>query len=92
LQGELQWYRCGTDPRFARDLSVYAGRRIAVPLTFLSGAADWGTYQRPGALEAMEQGRSCADYRGTHLIPGAGHWLQQEQPGAVVERILGFLG
>jgi pimeloyl-ACP methyl ester carboxylesterase len=38
----------------------------------------------------MEQGRSCADYRGTHLIPGAGHWVQQEQPGAVAERILAF--
>jgi pimeloyl-ACP methyl ester carboxylesterase len=90
LQGGLQWYRCGTDPRFARDLSVHAGRRIEVPVTFIGGASDWGTYQRPGALEAMEQGRSCADYRGTHLIPGAGHWVQQEQPGAVAERILAF--
>jgi len=92
LQGGPQWYRCGTDPCFARDLSVYAGRRIEVPVTFLSGAADWGTYQRPGALERMEAGESCADYRGTHLIENAGHWVQQEQPEAVVKKILAFLG
>jgi pimeloyl-ACP methyl ester carboxylesterase len=91
LQGGLQWYRCGTDRRFIRDLSVYAGRRIEVPVTFISGSSDWGTYQRPGALERMETGESCADYRGTYLIEGAGHWVQQEQPTAVLERILAFL-
>ena len=30
-----------------------------------------------------------ADYRG--LADGAGHWVQQEQPKAVVERLLAFL-
>jgi pimeloyl-ACP methyl ester carboxylesterase len=90
LQGGFNWYRCGTDPRFARDLSVHAGRRIEVPVTFISGASDWGTRQRPGALEWMEA-EVCSDYRGTHLIEGAGHWVQQEQPRAVVERILAFL-
>lgn len=31
------------------------------------------------------------DLRGSHVLPGAGHWLQQERPGDVSERILAFL-
>jgi len=90
FQAGLNWYRCGTSPAFRRDLSVYAGKAIEVPVTFLAGASDWGYRQVPGALEAMET-RACANYRGTHLIEGAGHWVQQEQPEAVVERLLAFL-
>ena len=37
----------------------------------------------PGALETMET-TVCADYRGTRLIEGAGHWVQQEQPEPVI--------
>jgi pimeloyl-ACP methyl ester carboxylesterase len=29
--------------------------------------------------------------RGCHLIPGAGHWVQQEQPERVSELLLAFL-
>lgn len=90
FQGGLQHYRCATDPRFIRDLSVYAGRRIEVPVCFISGSKDWGTYQKPGAFERM-QTEACADYHGGFLVPGAGHWVQQEQPRMVVGRILEFL-
>ena len=91
FQGGLQWYRCDTDVRFQRDLSVFDGRRIEVPVCFIAGASDWGYLQRPGAFERMD-GQSCADFRGAHIIPGAGHWVQQEQPSAVLDRILGFIG
>ncbi len=90
LQGALNSYRCSTEPRFQRDLSVFHGRRIEVPATFVCGAQDWGWAQFPGALEAMETA-ATADWRGTHLVEGAGHWVQQEQPGAVVELVLRFL-
>ena len=91
FQGGLNWYRVNWEPDFRRDLSVYHGARITVPVTFLAGRQDWGWAQFPGALEAMET-TACADYRGTHLIDGAGHWVQQEQPEAVVEHILRFVG
>jgi pimeloyl-ACP methyl ester carboxylesterase len=29
---------------------------------------------------------------GCHLLDGAGHWVQQEQPEKVCELLLGFLG
>jgi pimeloyl-ACP methyl ester carboxylesterase len=31
------------------------------------------------------------DLRGVVLIPGAGHWVQQERPDEVNEALLGFL-
>ena len=90
LQGPLQWYRCQTTGLNSRELTVYSGRAIDVPCCFISGSSDWGHYQRPGDLSRMET-TACTDYRGTHLIDGAGHWVQQEQPEAVTERLLSFL-
>ncbi|MBY8975231.1 alpha/beta hydrolase [Rhodobacteraceae bacterium NNCM2] len=89
FQGGLNWYRCATAPDCTRDLAVFAGKRIEVPVTFIAGASDWGYRQVAGALEAMET-TACADYRGTYLVPGAGHWVQQEQPGETVRLILDF--
>ena len=47
-------------------------------------------YQTPGAIERM-QGASCTNLVGVHRIEGAGHWVQQEQPEKVCERLLAFL-
>lgn len=88
FQPSLNWYRCQTDPHFRREISVYAGRKIEVPHMFIAGREDWGWAQVPGALEAMEANPAC---QAVHLIPGAGHWVQQEQPEAVTRLILDFL-
>ena len=90
FQGGLQWYRCRTVGRFDAEHQLFSGRGIDIPSTFIAGAADWGVRQTPGALEAMEN-RACTQYLGTHLIPGAGHWVQQEQPVAVTRQLLDFL-
>jgi pimeloyl-ACP methyl ester carboxylesterase len=90
FQGGLQWYRCATSPQFVAELAKLAGRRIELPAMFIAGAADWGTYQKPGEFERM-QTQACADFRGAHLLPGAGHWVQQEQPAAVNRLLLEFL-
>ena len=90
FQGGLQWYRCRTVGRFDAEHQVFSGRTIDIPATFIAGAADWGVRQTPGALEAMES-RACTKYLGTHLIDGAGHWVQQEQPEAVTRHLLAFL-
>jgi pimeloyl-ACP methyl ester carboxylesterase len=90
FQGGLQWYRCGTSGLSGRDLRLFAGRTIDVPAAFIAGAADWGVYQTPGAFEGL--GRVCTKFAGAHLIEGAGHWVQQEQPEAVLELLLEFLG
>lgn len=90
FQGGLQWYRCQTGGLSAADLSVFAGRSIDVPSCFIAGAADWGVYQSPGAFERM-QGTACSDMRLCELVPGAGHWVQQEQPDSVVRLLRRFL-
>ena len=88
FQGGLQWYRCRTSGLFDREHELFSGRHIEVPACFVAGAADWGVYQSPGALEAMEErALACA---GTWLVPGAGHWVQQEQAEAVSARLMAF--
>ncbi len=90
FQGGLQWYRCTQDPRYSAELRAFSGRTIDVPSMFISGASDWGTYQRPGALERMKQ-TACSDLRGVHLVGGAGHWVQQEQPRRVSDLLIEFM-
>ena len=90
LQGGLQWYRSAIDPAHRAQLRLFSGRRIEVPACFIAGRQDWGVFQVPGAYEAM-QARALADLRGCHRVDGAGHWVQQEQPQAVVAALLGFL-
>ena len=68
-------------------MQAFAGKKIDVPTIFIAGESDWGAFQRPGSLELMES-RACSDFRRTNLIPGAGHWVQQEQPLKVAELIL----
>jgi len=62
-----------------------------VPSSFIAGKSDWGAYQIPGSIERMQE-RACTRMLGCHLIDGAGHWVQQEQPERVSERLLRFLG
>jgi pimeloyl-ACP methyl ester carboxylesterase len=90
FQGGLQWYRCGTSGAFTAELETWSGRRIDVPSCFISGKQDWGTYQRPGVFEAM-QASACGRMLGCHLVDGAGHWVQQEQPAEVNRLLLAFL-
>jgi pimeloyl-ACP methyl ester carboxylesterase len=37
------------------------------------------------------QAGACSQLQGCHLIMGAGHWVQQEQPEAVSRLLLDFL-
>ncbi|KAI1163944.1 Alpha/Beta hydrolase protein [Nemania serpens] len=94
FQGALNWYRAqtATTKESARDMLLYAGRRIEVPCAYIGGKQDWGTFQQPGALESYEDAKSVEPgcFRGATLIEGAGHWVQQEKPEAVVKAIISF--
>ena len=71
-------------------MQTWSGRTIDIPSAFISGKQDWGTYQRPGVFEAM-QTKACTRMIGCHLVDGAGHWVQQEQPAEVSRLLLAFL-
>jgi pimeloyl-ACP methyl ester carboxylesterase len=90
FQGGLQWYRCGTTGAFDAELEMFHGRRIDVPSCFISGRSDWGPYQRSGDPEKILRG-ACSQFRGFHLVDGAGHWVQQERPVEVGRLLLDFL-
>jgi pimeloyl-ACP methyl ester carboxylesterase len=90
FQGGLNWYRCGTTGLNASEMALFAGRTVDVPSMFVAGAQDWGIHQRPGSMERMAQ--QATDFRGVHLIEGAGHWVQQEQAPEVARLLLEFLG
>ena len=90
FQGGLQWYRSMWDPQGSAQLQMFFGRTIDVPCCFIAGKSDWGPYQSPGALQAMVSS-ACTDFRGIHLLEGAGHWVQQEQPARVSELLIEFL-
>ncbi|HEV2334494.1 MAG TPA: alpha/beta fold hydrolase [Stellaceae bacterium] len=90
FQGGLNWYRARTTGRYEAELQLFSGRTIDVPSLFVSGKSDWGVYQRPGSFERM-QATACTRMQGCHLIAGAGHWVQQEQPEAVSRLLVDFL-
>jgi pimeloyl-ACP methyl ester carboxylesterase len=87
FQGGLNGYRGSPDNA---DLQIFSGRTIDVPSLFIGGKSDWGVYQNPGALERL-QNTVTTKMLGTHLVEGAGHWVQQEQPEVVSRLLLEFL-
>jgi pimeloyl-ACP methyl ester carboxylesterase len=90
--GALQGYRVrrGSDPKSLAEMRTFSGRSIDVPSMFIGGRSDWGVYQTPGAAERM-RATACSRMVGFHLVDGAGHWMQQEQPEKVSRLLLDFV-
>ncbi|HJU16405.1 MAG TPA: alpha/beta hydrolase [Stellaceae bacterium] len=90
FQGGLNWYRSRIAGLYNAEQEVFSGRAVDVPAIFISGKSDWGVRQRPGAFERMQK-VACPRMVGSHLLDGAGHWVQQEQSGKVAELLIEFL-
>jgi pimeloyl-ACP methyl ester carboxylesterase len=90
--GALQGYRVrrGSDPRSIAEMHTFSGRTIDVPSQYIAGKSDWGVYQTPGAVDKMRNS-ACTHMVGFHLLDGAGHWVQQEQPEQVSALLIQFL-
>ena len=89
MRGPLNYYR-NIDRNWA-DAAPFQGARIAVPALFVAGSRDLVIASAAGrsALEAMPQ--HVPGLREQVLIPGAGHWIQQERPAEVEAALLRFL-
>ena len=83
--GGINWYR--NLDRNWRLTPQLEGAKVEVPSLFIGGAADPVLIMSPPA--AMDPWVS--DHRGTILIDGAGHWVQQEKPEEVNAALLRFL-
>src|SRR5216684_928330 len=90
--GALQGYRVrrGSDPKSIGEMLTFSGRTIDVPSMYIAGKSDWGVYQTPGAVDKMRT-TACKHMVGFHLLDGAGHWVQQEQPEQVSKLLVEFL-
>lgn len=83
----MDWYRC-LDRNWA--LTAFAqGLKITPPALFIVGEND-PVRHYSGRHEAT-LGDWATDLRGSHVIPGAGHWIQQERPDEVNRLLLEFL-
>lgn len=90
FQGALQAYRVFSDRALNDELRLFSGKTIDVPSLFIGGEKDWGVYAAPGALDLMKS-KATTRLQGIEMIQGAGHWIQQEQPVRLSERLLDFI-
>ncbi len=82
--------RRGSDPKSnGRDAHLFRPHHRRA-LQFIAGKSDWGVYQTPGAVDKMRNS-VCTHMVGFHLLDGAGHWVQQEQPELVSALLVQFL-
>lgn len=64
--------------------------RVSMPSLFIGGSLDPVITGNAAGLDAMKE--LLPDLRDVVLIPGAGHWTQQERPQEVNQALLSFLG
>lgn len=70
------------------------GKKIQQPTCFIAGSLDPVRHSIPGMDLFAMAGVDCDDFRGTTIIEGAGHWVQQQAPdktnGALEEFVRGL--
>ena len=86
MRGPLNYYR---NHDLTWELTKDAPEHIDQPAFFIAGLNDGVIMMAAEALQAMPT--YVRDLRFTEMIPGIGHWTQQEAPEAVNESILKFL-
>ena len=84
--GGLNWYR--NMDRNWELTEPFKENRVEVPALFLTGELDLVRNFMPA--EAMTGW--VTDLRRQVIVPGAGHWVQQQAPETVNEALLEFLG
>jgi pimeloyl-ACP methyl ester carboxylesterase len=89
FRGGLNWYR--NIDRNWELLAPYAGARVTVPALYVAGDRDLVV-----AFRGMDQlianlSKFVLNLRKTTMLPGCGHWTQQERPAEVNAAMLEFL-
>jgi pimeloyl-ACP methyl ester carboxylesterase len=89
FRGGLNWYR--NIDRSWEILAPFSGAKITVPALFVAGDKDL-VLRFPGAMEHVANlSKFVPALQGPVLLPGCGHWTQQERPAAVNDAMLEFL-
>ena len=87
FRGPLNRYR--HVDRDCRDLQVWKGQPITVPSLFIAGEKDGPAIWGARAIERHSQ--TLPGLRGSHILPGCGHWVQQERAEAVSMLLVDWL-
>jgi pimeloyl-ACP methyl ester carboxylesterase len=89
FRGGLNWYR--NIDRNWEILAPFAGARVTVPALFIAGDRDPVLAFR-GMDQTMRNLRQFVPQLcGTIILPGCGHWTQQERPAEVNAAVVDFL-
>jgi pimeloyl-ACP methyl ester carboxylesterase len=87
--GPLNWYR-----NLDRNWELTAAWHhapVTVPALFIAGDRDL-VVSGPGMAQTLSRLRAVVPLlRGPVLLPGCGHWTQQERPDEVSQAIIGFI-
>jgi pimeloyl-ACP methyl ester carboxylesterase len=87
--GGLNWYR--NIDRSWELLAPFAGARVAVPALYVAGERDLVVAFRGMDRLIPNLARFVPQLRRTVMLPGCGHWTQQERPGEVNDAVIEFL-
>jgi pimeloyl-ACP methyl ester carboxylesterase len=87
FRGGLNWYR--NIDRSWEELRAFRGAQVRVPALFVAGDRDGVVLANPQAVSELS-GR-VPTLRRKELLPGCGHWTQQERPDAVNRILVDFL-
>ena len=85
--GPLNRYR--NMQRDWEDLAAFTHQPIVVPSLFIGGSRDGPTVWGGGAIGRFDQ--NLPALRGSHVLDGCGHWVQQERADTVNATLLEFL-
>ena len=89
FRGGLNWYR--NIDRSWELLAPFAGARVTVPALYVAGDHDL-VVRFPGMDQLIPNlSRFVPNLRQTIMLPGCGHWTQQERPAEVNAAMLEFL-
>ena len=89
FRGGLNWYR--NIDRNWELLAPFAGARVMVPALYVAGDHDLVVRFRGMDQLIPNLSKFVPDLRKTIMLPGCGHWTQQERPAEVNAAMLEFL-
>ena len=89
FRGGLNWYR--NIDRNWELMAPFAGAKVEVPALFMTGDKDL-VYKFPGAEQLIANLRQFVPkLKKTVILPGCGHWTQQERKDDVNRELVAFL-
>src|SRR5207237_10657757 len=89
FRGALNWYR-NLDRNWEMS-APFAGATVRVPALYVAGERDLVVSFRGMDRLIPNLAKLVPELRGTLILPGCGHWTQQERPEAVNAAMLEFL-